>query len=139
GNQLMGYILKLTKSLFDVLLYHRHLILRIKLWFTTFRRGPDGICLCTVWIQENLKIRIVSRLLVDNVDTAVLLHKHRNQRSFRLSLGGVSQPFPAVQPFLELPQPVGSHLGESSFVHTEREFHKMFLHRVLKFTTGGIF
>ena len=51
----------------------------------------------------------------------------------------MGQPFSAVQPFLELPQPVGSHLGESGFVHAEGEFHQMFLHWILKFTAGGIF
>ena len=51
----------------------------------------------------------------------------------------MGQPFTAVQPFLELPQPVGSHLREASFIHTEGELHKMFLHRVLEFTAGGVF
>ena len=35
-NQLMEHILKLTKGVFDVLLYRRHLILRINLWLTVF-------------------------------------------------------------------------------------------------------
>ena len=36
GNQLMEHILKLTKGVFDVLLYRRHLILRINLRLAVF-------------------------------------------------------------------------------------------------------
>ena len=131
-NQLMEHILKLTKGVFDVLLDCGHLIFCINLWSPAVRRGPDGIRLCTVWIQKNLKILILSRLLIDKTNAAGLVHKHCYQDALWFSFGGVGQPFTAVQPFLELPQPVGSHLREASFIHTEGELHKMFLHRVLE-------
>ena len=77
--------------------------------------------------------------MINKADAAGLLHKHRYQDALRFSFRGVGQPFPAVQTVPELPQPVRSHLGESGFVHAEGKLHKMFLHRVLEFTEGGIF
>ena len=93
----MEHIFKRAKGVFDVLIHRRHFFFGINLRLIVFRRGPDGICLCAIRIQENLKILLLSRLLVDKADPAGLLHKYRNQSSFRLPFRGMGQPFPAVQ------------------------------------------
>ena len=77
--------------------------------------------------------------MIDKTDAVGLVHEHCRQDALCFPFRSVGQPFPAVQTFLELPQPVRSHLGKSGFVHAEGELHQVFLHRVSEFTAGGIF